>query len=203
MQFSSDIEVLDDHQYVEASQRGLRFRDEVDKSPVEVALIDTDQIPSNDTNKPASIDATTSPSIDIGRVLEQKEFDVCGNLRDGYTRDQTSMGEIRGGIGRREKGSRTVLRQRRRLYGGDFHTRMIKLQRADIETCFGACSHSHPESTKIVNSNDGTVAAPSDTVAKKIERHCARKWSDTLARKSSNTVAKTSTDTVEENQELL
>ena len=111
MQFSSHIEVLDDHQPIEASQRGLRFRDDVDKGPAEAAFIDTDWIPSIDTTTSPSIDTTTSPSIDNGRVLELKEFDVCGNLRDGdTTRDQTSLGERRGGIGRREKGSRTVLR---------------------------------------------------------------------------------------------
>ncbi|KAF3521954.1 hypothetical protein F2Q69_00047342 [Brassica cretica] len=59
--------------------------DKVDKGPAEAASIDTDRIPSNDTNKPASIDATTSPSIDTGRISEQKEFDVCGNLRDEDT----------------------------------------------------------------------------------------------------------------------
>ncbi|WZZ78639.1 hypothetical protein YC2023_099211 [Brassica napus] len=101
MQFSSYIEVLDDRQHVEASQRGLRFQDEVDKGPAEPVSIDTDRIPSIDTNKPASIDTTTSPSIDTtaspsidnttsssidtGRVSEQKEFNVCGNLRDGET----------------------------------------------------------------------------------------------------------------------
>ncbi|KAF2546726.1 hypothetical protein F2Q70_00021797 [Brassica cretica] len=93
MQISSYIEVLDDHQHVEASQRGLRFRDEVDKGPTEAASIDTNRIPLNDTtdaisndiNKPASINATTSPSIDTGRISEQKEFDVCGNLRDEDT----------------------------------------------------------------------------------------------------------------------
>ncbi|WZZ88408.1 hypothetical protein YC2023_116987 [Brassica napus] len=81
---NSYIEVLDDHQHIEASQRGLRFRDEVDKGLAEAASIDSDQIPSNDTtyaisndmNKPASIDATTSPSIDTGHVSEQKEFNV-------------------------------------------------------------------------------------------------------------------------------
>nr|VDD54754.1 unnamed protein product [Brassica oleracea] len=75
------------------SQRGLRFRDEVDKGPAEASSVDTDRIPSNDTtyamsndiNKSASIDATTSPSIDTGRVSEHKEFNVCGNLRDGDT----------------------------------------------------------------------------------------------------------------------
>uniref|UniRef100_A0A0D3CFN3 Retrotransposon gag domain-containing protein n=1 Tax=Brassica oleracea var. oleracea TaxID=109376 RepID=A0A0D3CFN3_BRAOL len=93
MQISSYIEVLDDHQHVEASQRGLRFRDEVDKGPTEAASIDTNRIPLNDTiyaisndiNKPASINATISPSIDTGRISEQKEFDVCGNLRDEDT----------------------------------------------------------------------------------------------------------------------
>ncbi|KAF3581409.1 hypothetical protein DY000_02031163 [Brassica cretica] len=75
MQFSSYNEVLDDHQHVEVSQKGLRFRDEVDKGPTEASSVDTDRILSNDTtyaisndiNKPASIDATTSPSIDTGR----------------------------------------------------------------------------------------------------------------------------------------
>ncbi|KAF3523495.1 hypothetical protein F2Q69_00048428 [Brassica cretica] len=60
-------------------------KDEVDKGPAEAASIDTNQIPSNDTNKPSSIDITTSPSIDTGRVSRQKDFDVCGNLRDGGT----------------------------------------------------------------------------------------------------------------------
>ncbi|KAF2571980.1 hypothetical protein F2Q70_00001616 [Brassica cretica] len=82
---SSYVDVLDDHQHVEASQRGLRFRDEVDKDPTEATSIDTDRIPSNDTNKLASIDATTSPLIDTGCISEQKKFDVCGNLRDEDT----------------------------------------------------------------------------------------------------------------------
>ncbi|KAF3485186.1 hypothetical protein F2Q69_00053756 [Brassica cretica] len=74
---SSYVEVLDDHQ----------------QGPTETASIDTDRIPSNDTtdaisndiNKMASIDATTSPSIDTGHVSEQKEFDMCGNLFDEET----------------------------------------------------------------------------------------------------------------------
>ncbi|KAF3533899.1 hypothetical protein DY000_02040942 [Brassica cretica] len=77
--------ILDDHQHVEASQRGLRFRDEFDKDPAEATSVDTDRIPLNDTNKPASIDSITSPSVETGRISEQKEFDVCGNLRDGDT----------------------------------------------------------------------------------------------------------------------
>ncbi|KAF3566242.1 hypothetical protein DY000_02014613 [Brassica cretica] len=40
MHISSYIDVLDDHQHVEASQRGLQFRDEVDKGPVEATSID-------------------------------------------------------------------------------------------------------------------------------------------------------------------
>ncbi|KAF3497116.1 hypothetical protein DY000_02052653 [Brassica cretica] len=98
MHISSYIEVLDDHQHVEASQRWLRFRDEVNKGPAEAASIDTDQIPSNDINKPTSIDATTSPSIDTGRKSEQKEFDVCGDLRDG---DTTTRSDKSGGKKRR------------------------------------------------------------------------------------------------------
>ncbi|KAF2552401.1 hypothetical protein F2Q68_00034915 [Brassica cretica] len=90
---SSYIEVLDDHQHVEASQTGLRFRNEVDKGPAEAASIDTDRIPSNDTkdaisndiNKPTSIDATTSPSINTGCVSDQKEYEVCQNLFDRGT----------------------------------------------------------------------------------------------------------------------
>nr|VDD31311.1 unnamed protein product [Brassica oleracea] len=79
---SSYVEVLDDHQHIEAYHRGLRFRDEVDKDPAEATSIDNDRIPSNDTNKPASIDATTSPSINTGCISEQKKSNVCGTLRD-------------------------------------------------------------------------------------------------------------------------
>ncbi|KAF2578642.1 hypothetical protein F2Q68_00004449 [Brassica cretica] len=117
MQFSSYIEVLDDHQHVEASQRGLRFRDEVDKGPAEAASVDTDRIPlkdttyaiSNNINKPASIDVTTSPSIDTGRVSKQKEFDVCGNLFDGET---TTRSDKSGGKKRRN------WKKRKRTKGG-------------------------------------------------------------------------------------
>nr|VDD45266.1 unnamed protein product [Brassica oleracea] len=62
MQYSSYIGLLDDPLHAETSQRGLRFRDEVDKGPAETASINTNWIPSNDINKSASIDATTSPS---------------------------------------------------------------------------------------------------------------------------------------------
>ena len=85
MQLSPYIGVLDDPLHAKASQRGLRFRDEVDKGPAEAASIDTDRIPSIDTTTSPSIDTTTSSSIDTGRVSEHKEFDVCGNLRDGET----------------------------------------------------------------------------------------------------------------------
>uniref|UniRef100_A0A0D3DKU9 Uncharacterized protein n=1 Tax=Brassica oleracea var. oleracea TaxID=109376 RepID=A0A0D3DKU9_BRAOL len=102
---SSYVEVLDDHQHVEASQRGLRFRDEVDKGPAEATSIDTDRIPSNDTNKPVSIDTATSPSIDTGRISEQKEFDVCGNRFDGETttRSDKSKGKKRRNLKKRKR----------------------------------------------------------------------------------------------------
>ena len=96
---SSYVEVLDDHQHVEASQRGLRFRDEVDKDPAEAASVDTDRISSNDTKTPASIDITTSPSINTGCISEQKEFDVHGNIRNGDTTTRSDkFGERRGRI---------------------------------------------------------------------------------------------------------
>ncbi|KAF3579326.1 hypothetical protein DY000_02029895 [Brassica cretica] len=94
MQFSSYIDVLDDHQHVEASQRGLRFQDEVDKGPAELVSIDTDRTPSMDNTPSSSIDITTSPSIDTGRVSEQTEFDVSGNIRDG---DTTTRSDKSGG----------------------------------------------------------------------------------------------------------
>ncbi|KAF2575170.1 hypothetical protein F2Q70_00004657 [Brassica cretica] len=106
MQFSYCIAVLDDHQHAEASHRGLRFRDEVDKGPAEAASIDTDQISSNDTNKLASIDISTSPSIDTGRVSEQKESDECGNLRDG---DTTTRSNKFGGKKRRNWKKRKMI----------------------------------------------------------------------------------------------
>ncbi|KAF2607665.1 hypothetical protein F2Q68_00045064 [Brassica cretica] len=77
MHLGSHCGVFNDHIQAEASQRGLIFRSEIDTCP-------TDAI-SNDINKPTSIDATTSPSIDTGRVSEKKEFEVCGNLFDGET----------------------------------------------------------------------------------------------------------------------
>ncbi|KAF3568452.1 hypothetical protein DY000_02015892 [Brassica cretica] len=111
MQLSPYNGALDDPLHAEASQRGLQFRDEVDMCPEKAASIDTDRIPSNDTNKPASIDTTTSPSIDTGCVSELNEFDVCGNHRDGdSTMRSDKSGEKRGAIGRRGKGSRTVFR---------------------------------------------------------------------------------------------
>ncbi|KAF3577176.1 hypothetical protein DY000_02032835 [Brassica cretica] len=156
--------------------------DKVDKGPAEPVSIATDRIPSINTNKQASIDTTTSPSIDTtpspsidpttsssldtGRISEQKEFDVCGNLRDGdiTTRSDKSGGKKRRNWKKRKRikdGPQVSLtphfsdcvrksrvrsrcfshpiasstpscrddRQRRRVYGGGFHTRMIKLQR--------------------------------------------------------------------------
>uniref|UniRef100_A0A0D2ZPN2 Uncharacterized protein n=1 Tax=Brassica oleracea var. oleracea TaxID=109376 RepID=A0A0D2ZPN2_BRAOL len=94
--------VFDDHMYAVASQRGLRFRGDFDKGPTEAV--------SNDINKPASIDTTSSSSIDIHRVSERIEFKVYQNLCDGgtATRSDKSGGKIRR-IGRREKGLRAVL----------------------------------------------------------------------------------------------
>ncbi|KAF3495996.1 hypothetical protein DY000_02052836 [Brassica cretica] len=102
MHLDSYSGLFDDHQHATASQRGLRFRHEVDKGPAEAASIDSERIPSNDTNKPGSIDTFTPTSIDTHRVSEQKEYKVCKKNFDGGTpRDQISLEERRGGIGRR------------------------------------------------------------------------------------------------------
>uniref|UniRef100_A0A0D3DLE2 Retrotransposon gag domain-containing protein n=1 Tax=Brassica oleracea var. oleracea TaxID=109376 RepID=A0A0D3DLE2_BRAOL len=53
---------------------------------------------STDDKISTSIDITTSSSIDSGRVSEQKEFDVCENLRDG---DTTRRSDKSGGKKRR------------------------------------------------------------------------------------------------------
>ena len=76
IQLSSYSGVFDDHICVEASRRrGLRFRGEVDNGPTKAVLIDT--------NKPSSIDITTSPSIDTSRESDQNKYEVCGNIFDG------------------------------------------------------------------------------------------------------------------------
>ncbi|KAF3574078.1 hypothetical protein F2Q69_00059534 [Brassica cretica] len=110
MHLDSYSGLFDDHQHATASQRGLRFRHEVNKGPAEAASIDSERIPSNATNKPESINTFTPTSIDTHRVSEQKEYKVCQKFFDGGTpRDQISLGERRGGIGRRGKGSRAIL----------------------------------------------------------------------------------------------
>ncbi|KAF3602336.1 hypothetical protein F2Q69_00036206 [Brassica cretica] len=121
--------------HVEASQRGLRFRDEVDKGPEEATLIDTDKIPSNDINKSASIDATTSPSIDTGRVSEQKEFDMCGNLRDGET---TTRSDKSGGKKRRD------WKKRKRIMGDSQLSIIPRFQMVSGNPeCASDASHNH------------------------------------------------------------
>ncbi|KAF3570886.1 hypothetical protein F2Q69_00058748 [Brassica cretica] len=54
--------------------------------------------PSIDTTASTSIGAITSPSIDTGRISEQKEFDVCKNLFNG---DSTTRSDKSGGKKRR------------------------------------------------------------------------------------------------------
>ncbi|KAF3532904.1 hypothetical protein DY000_02040727 [Brassica cretica] len=124
--------------HVEASQRGLRFRDEVNKGPEEATLIDTDQIPSKDINKSASIDATTSPSIDTGRVSEQKEFDMCGNLRDGET---TTRSDKSGGKKRRD------WKKRKRIMGDSQLSIIPRFQMvSENPECASDASHNHLQS---------------------------------------------------------
>ncbi|KAF3520644.1 hypothetical protein DY000_02059298 [Brassica cretica] len=167
MKFSSYIEVLDDHQHVEASHKRLRFRDEVNKGPAEAASIDTDQIPSNDTNKPASIDIICSPSIDTRRISELKESDVCGNLRGGET---TTRSDKSGGKKRRN------WKKRKRIMGhsqlsliprfsdGVRKSRISKVKQNDYNK---ALSGRQPTvSNRTVASSDTVARTSTDTVAK-------------------------------------
>ncbi|KAF2549078.1 hypothetical protein F2Q70_00022221 [Brassica cretica] len=82
---SSYIEILDDKHHVEASQRGLRFRDEVDKGPAEAPSNNISKSELIDTNTSSSIDTDQIPSIDTLRISEQNEFEVCQHLFDGFT----------------------------------------------------------------------------------------------------------------------
>ena len=70
-----------DDMYALASQRELRCKGEVDKDPAKASSIHTNQI----------------QSIDIGRISEQKKFEVCQNLFDGgtITRSDKSGGKKR------------------------------------------------------------------------------------------------------------
>ncbi|XP_048603512.1 uncharacterized protein LOC106371585 [Brassica napus] len=77
VRLASYINVFDDPLHAESSQRGLRYRGDIDHCPSVAVLKNTNQIPS--------IDTTTSSSIDTGCVSEQKEFDVCRNCFEGDT----------------------------------------------------------------------------------------------------------------------
>ncbi|CAG7909607.1 unnamed protein product [Brassica rapa] len=85
MELSSYDEVFDDNKYVETSQRGLRFRDEVDEGPAEAPSIDISKLELIDTNTSSSIDTDQIPSIDTRRESEQNEYELCGNIFYGDT----------------------------------------------------------------------------------------------------------------------
>ncbi|KAF2620489.1 hypothetical protein F2Q68_00038714 [Brassica cretica] len=101
-----------------SSSSSQPIQDEVDKGPAKAASIDTDRIPSKDTNKPASIDTITSTSIDTGRVSEQKKFDVCGNLRGGET--TTRSDKSRGKKRRNWKKRKRIMGKRKRSEEDEF-----------------------------------------------------------------------------------
>ncbi|CAG7863767.1 unnamed protein product [Brassica rapa] len=92
---SSYIEVLDDKHHVEASQRGLLFRDEEDEGATEPPSNNISKSELIDTNTSSSIDTDQIPSIDTLRVSEQNEFEVCQHLFDGGTtmRSDKSVGK--------------------------------------------------------------------------------------------------------------
>ncbi|KAG5375881.1 hypothetical protein IGI04_040477, partial [Brassica rapa subsp. trilocularis] len=82
---SSYIEVLNDQHHVEADQRGLRFRDEVDKCPAEVPSSNINRTKLIDTNTSSSIDTGQIPSIDTRCESEQNEYELCRNIFYGDT----------------------------------------------------------------------------------------------------------------------
>ncbi|KAG5410943.1 hypothetical protein IGI04_007262, partial [Brassica rapa subsp. trilocularis] len=94
MELSSYGGVFDDNKYVEASQRELRFRDEVDNCPAEVPSSDINRTKSIDTIISSSIDTGQIPSIDTRRESEQNEYELCGNIFYG---DTTTLSDKSGG----------------------------------------------------------------------------------------------------------
>ncbi|WZZ16204.1 hypothetical protein YC2023_109293 [Brassica napus] len=82
---SSYIEVLNDQHHVEAYQRGLRFRNEVDEVPAEAPSSDISKSELIDTNTSSSIDTDQIPSIDTRCESEQNEYELCGNIFYGDT----------------------------------------------------------------------------------------------------------------------
>ncbi|WZY86756.1 hypothetical protein YC2023_033140 [Brassica napus] len=85
MELSSYGGVFDDNNYVEVSQRGLRFRDEVDNCPTEVPSSDINRTKSIDTIISSSIDFDMIPSINTRRESEQNEYELWGNIFYGDT----------------------------------------------------------------------------------------------------------------------
>ncbi|WZZ03480.1 hypothetical protein YC2023_089401 [Brassica napus] len=82
---SSYIEVLNDQHHVEAYQRGLQFRDEIDNCPAEVPSSNINRTKLIDTNTSSSIDTDQIPSIDTRHESEQNEYELCGNIFYGDT----------------------------------------------------------------------------------------------------------------------
>ncbi|KAG5373790.1 hypothetical protein IGI04_042892 [Brassica rapa subsp. trilocularis] len=90
---SSYIEVLNDQYHVEAYQRGLRFRDEVDEGPAGAPSSDISKSELIDTNTSSSIDTDQIPSIDTRRESEQNEYELCGNIFYGDTTTHSDKSE--------------------------------------------------------------------------------------------------------------
>ncbi|CAG7909502.1 unnamed protein product [Brassica rapa] len=101
---SSYIEVLNDQHHVEAYQRGLRFRDEVDNCPAEVPSSNINRTKLIDTNTSSSIDTGQIPSIDTRCESEQNEYELCRNIFYG---DTTTHSDKSGGKKNWKKRKRT------------------------------------------------------------------------------------------------
>nr|VDD31544.1 unnamed protein product [Brassica oleracea] len=99
-----------------------------------------------------------------------------------FDEETTTRSDKSGGKNRRnwkkKKRTKGDDRQRRRVYGGGFHTRMIKLQRISkvkLNDYNKALRGRQPTIRSKKNSNDGAVAAPERHYSNKIERHCSKK----------------------------
>ena len=169
---SSYIEVLDDHQHVEASQKGLRCRDEVDKGPTEAASVDTDQIPSNDTINRHRSTLPLHHRLTLDGYQSRRRYhhairQVWGKKRRNWKKrkrikdgpqvsliphfsDGVRKSRVRNRCFSQPFATLRALCIAEMINKGEesmrgFHTRMIKLQRLEIETCFGASSLPHPD----------------------------------------------------------
>ncbi|KAF2612865.1 hypothetical protein F2Q70_00011513 [Brassica cretica] len=147
MQLSPNTGVFDDHILAVASQRGLRCRGEVDKSPGEAASIVTDQISTLTLHHRSTLPLHHRSILPLHRrstldAYQSIKSSLCVEIlgMEIPPRDQTSLGERRGGIGRREKGSRVIL---------SYHLFLASQMVSENPECAAVASHSHLQSFEL------------------------------------------------------